>query len=347
MQISRRSALRVGAGLIPAVLACKPVFGAPPPLKVTFALNRGPYDASNIPFLLAERNGYFRQENLEVDFSLSKDASDCLHRVASNDFDFGFLDLAVLLRFAFEKPLEAPLYIFTVFDKSPSSVVTWKSSGVNKPSDLIGKTLAAVSTDGAFELFPAFLHAAGIDPAGVKLEMVLLAEREKAMLSHKSDGAIGFDSTILNRLQQGGASLSDLDFTYYSSGGLDLYSNGIVVSRKMIRTNAHSIAGVVRACAKGWRDALRSPKDAMDVLREVAPNSDIARENERFEWIRSHQIATAKALQDGMGLVDSARLNGIIKQIQIVSGSDGSLRAEQIYSSAYLPSRSDRIVQFG
>ncbi len=256
MRVSRRHALGIGAGLIPAVLSNKSVFAKEPPLRVTFALNRGPYDASNVPFVLADRKGYFREENLEVDFSLSKDASDCLRRVVSNEFDFGFLDFSVLLRFAAERSQDAPLYIFTIFDRSPSSVVTWKSSGVTKPADLAGKTLAAVSTDGAFELFPAFLHAAGMDPASVKLEMVTLAEREKTMLGRKVDGAIGFDSTILYKLQEGGASLDELDFTYYASGGLDLYSNGIIVSRKMVETNPGRIAGMTRACAKGWRDAL-------------------------------------------------------------------------------------------
>jgi NitT/TauT family transport system substrate-binding protein len=344
MAISRRSVLGLGAAIAVA-LPGKMAFANQPPLRVKFALNRGPFDASNVPFILADRKGYFTQENLLVEFSLSKDASDCLHRVASNEFDFGFLDFSVLLRFALETPQDTPLYVFTVFDRSPSCVVTWKSSGVKKPSDLIGRRLAAVTTDGAFELFPSFLRAAGLDPASIKLNMVSLAEREKAMLSRTVDGTIGFDSTIFYKLQNVGVAPNDVDFTYYADGGLNLYSNGIVVSRKMIGTNPTQIAGVIRACAKGWRDALQNPEEAMNVMSDIAPAFNRVQETSRFDWIKTRQILTPDALKNGMGEVNRSRLDSIIKQIETPETARSGLPADNVYSPDYLPARSDRTVE--
>ncbi len=309
---------------------------------IDFALNRGPFDASNAPFLLAEHAGYFRQEGLDPRFSLSRDAEDALHRVASNEFDFAFVDFSVVLRFAFEHPADAPLYVLTIFDSSPASVVTWKSADVQKPSDLKGKTLGAVETDGAYQLFGTYLRAAGVDPASIKTELSTLAGREKLMADHRVDGAIGFDSTIALKLQAAGIPLGDLDILYYAEGGLDLYSNGVVVSRKMLRDRPDRIAGVVRACARGWRDALREPRQMLDVLSGAQPDSDRQREAQRFDWIKTRQILTpAVRKAGGFGAIDPGRVATLITQFTEPGKTPPVLK---VFSGDYLPPLSDRSV---
>jgi NitT/TauT family transport system substrate-binding protein len=310
-------------------------------LQVKFALNRAPFDASNAPFLLAQKNGYFRDEKIDINLSLSKDALDALHRVASNEFDFGLLDFPVLLKFALDHPGEAPLYVFTIFDRSPAAAVTWRSSGVSKPSDLAGKTLAATPTDGAFQLFPVFLRAAGIEPASVKLKLVELAEREQLMLDHEVDGAIGFDSTIYYKLQAKGASLADVDITYYSDGGLDLYSNGIIVSRKMLADHPDRVASVVRACAKGWRDALKKPQDAIAAVVEANSKASPELELARFDWIKTRQVITPAVRRNGLGHIERTRVAKIIAQILGDEGKTKHLDVDQVYSTKFMPARID------
>ena len=341
MALSRRQTLQWGAITLAVGGWSRPATCEPSDSRVNFALNRAPFDASNAPFLLAQKNGYFRDENVDVNLSLSKDALDALHRVASNEFDFGLLDFPVLLKFALENPAQAPLYIFTIFDRSPAAAVTWRSSGVHKPADLAGKTLAATPTDGAFQLFPVFLRATGVDPASVKLKLVELAEREQLMLNREVDGAIGFDSTIFYKLQAKGASLDDVTITYYSEGGLDLYSNGIIVSRKMLATRPERIAGVVQACAKGWRDALKKPQEAMTALVEANPRASLELELARFDWIRTHQVITPGVLRDGLGHVDKARVENIVAQIRAQDGKTGPFDITQVYSDKFMPSKID------
>jgi NitT/TauT family transport system substrate-binding protein len=338
MSLNRRNTLQMGVGAVAAVLTdtlqARPDV---PDLRVNFALNRAPYDASNAPFLLAERKGYFRGEHIDINLSLSKDALDALHRVASDEFDVGLLDFPVLLKFALEHPEQAPVYVFTIFDRSPAAAVTWKTSGVTKPADLAGKTLAATATDGAFQLFPAFLHAAGLDPKSIKYQMVDLSAREQLMLDHAVDGAIGFDSTIFYKLQAKGATLADVDITYYADGGLELYSNGIIVSRKMLATHPDRIAGVVNACARGWRDALANSQEAIDALLAANPKASAKLEAERFEWIKTRQVVTPAVRRDGLGHIDTARVDRIVAQIRAVSDATGTFDVNQVYSDKFMP----------
>src|SRR5258706_65863 len=149
------------------------------PVKI--ALNRAPYDASNAPFLLAQQKGYFAREDLDVTMSLSKNATDAIRRVTSNEFDFGFVDGSVNMRAAMQSKAPSPVYLFAIFDRSPACIVTWKSSGIARPADLAGKSIIATPGDGAFQMFAPFLRAAGVAPRAVRIVAAGLEDRAAAM----------------------------------------------------------------------------------------------------------------------------------------------------------------------
>ncbi|MBE7200464.1 MAG: hypothetical protein INR70_22035 [Parafilimonas terrae] len=88
--------------------------------------------------------------------SLGRMVSCALHRIAGGGFDLAFLNFSVLSRFACAHPADAPLYVLSIVDASPASVVTWKLAGVRHPSDLTGKRLSAIETDGPYQLFNTY-----------------------------------------------------------------------------------------------------------------------------------------------------------------------------------------------
>jgi NitT/TauT family transport system substrate-binding protein len=307
---------------------------------ITLALNRAPYDASNAPFLLARKKGYFAQEGLDVTMSLSKNATDAIRRVTSGEFDFGFIDGSVSMRAAMQSGAPSPVYLFAIFDRSPACIVTWKSSGIEKPTDLAGKSIIATPGDGAFQMFQPFLRAAGIAPGAVRIVESGLEDRERSMFQRRGDGAIGFDTTIFYKLKEMGTKLEELNFIYYADGGLELYSNGLAVSQRMLREQRDRVAGMVRACARGWRDAIRSPREAVDALAREDPRIDGATEIARFEWIRERQVLTPPVRANGLGLVDLARVRRLAAQI---AGPDAKpFAVEQVFDGSFLPALADR-----
>ena len=336
--MDRRQVLR--AAVASSLALGLPRANAITPIK--FALNRAPYDASNAPFLLAQQKGYFEQEGIDATMSLSKNGTDAIRRVASNEFDFGFVDGSVLMRTAMLSGEPSPVYLFAIFDRSPACIVTWKTSGIAKPADLAGKSIIATPGDGAFQMFQPFLRAAGVAPASVKIVEADLEEREHAMFRRQGDGAIGFDSTIFYKLEAMGTKLDDLNFMYYADGGLELYSNGIAVSQRMLREPRERIAAVVRACARGWRDALKDPRAAVEALARVEPRANPATEIARFEWIRSRQVLTAPVRASGLGVVDPARLRRLAAQI--AGPGAPPFAVERVFDASFLPALPDRAV---
>jgi NitT/TauT family transport system substrate-binding protein len=292
--MNRRHALRAA---VAASIACSLPWASAQGARVAIklALNRAPYDASNAPFLLAQQKGYFAQEDIDVTLSLSKNGTDAIRRVTSNEFDFGFVDGSVLMRIAMLSAEPSPVYVFAIFDRSPACIVTWKTSGIEKPADLAGKSLIATPGDGAFQMFQPFLRAAGVAPSAVRIVEAALEEREASMFRRLADGAIGFDSTIFYKLREMGTKLDELSFMYYADGGLELYSNGIAVSQRMLREQRDRVAAVVRACARGWRDAIKDPQEVVEALAKVDPRVNKTTELARFEWIKSRQVLTPPA----------------------------------------------------
>jgi NitT/TauT family transport system substrate-binding protein len=311
---------------------------------IKLALNRAPYDASNAPFLLAQRKGYFAQEDIDITLSLSRNATDAIRRVASNEFDFGFVDGSVNMRAAMQSREPSPVYLFAIFDRSPACIVTWKTSGIHKPADLAGKSIIATPGDGAFQMFQPFLRAAGVAPGAVKIVESGLEDREASMFRREGDGAIGFDSTIFYKLREMGTKLEELSFMYYADGGLELYSNGIVVSQRMLREQRDRVAAVVRACARGWRDAIKDPREAVDALAKVDPRIDSATELARFEWIKERQVLTPAVRANGLGVVDPARLRRLAAQIAGPAAAAQPFAVEQVFDASFLPAPADRSV---
>ena len=308
---------------------------------IRFALNRGPYDASNAPFLLARERGWFAAEGLTVDLSLSRNVVDAVRRVASEECDFGYADFSVVTRYAIDNPATAPHLLFSIFDRSPAAVVTWKSAGVRSVADLAGKTIAATRGDGAYQLFPAFCRANAFDPKSVNVLEVGLEERETVMHERKVDGAIGFDSTILYKLVHEGAARDSMNFLHYADAGLPLYSNGIIISRRALVEKRAQIAGLVRACARGWRAALSNPADMLAVLSRANPKADIGLETERFEWIRNQQVMTPNVKQNGMGTIDRERFERVARFLAPEANLTG---LSGILESQFLPVLEERAV---
>jgi NitT/TauT family transport system substrate-binding protein len=337
--MNRRHALR--AALAVSIAAGLPrALAQEKPAAIKLALNRAPYDASNAPFLLARDKGYFAQEGLDVTMSLSKNATDAIRRVTSNEFDFGFVDGSVSMRAAMQSGAPSPVYLFAIFDRSPACIVTWKSSGVDKPADLAGKSIIATPGDGAFQMFQPFLRAAGVDAGKVRIVESGLEDREDSMFRRLGDGAIGFDTTIFYKLKEMGTKLEELNFMYYADGGLELYSNGLAVSQRMLREQRDRVAGMVRACARGWRDAIRSPREAVDSLARVDARIDKATEVARFEWIRERQVLTPPVRANGLGVIDLARVRRLAGQISAPGAKPFAV--EQVFDGSFLPALADR-----
>ncbi len=210
-------------------------------------------------FFLAEDKGYFKAEGLEVTIDQGDGSAAAVPKVASGTYDIGFGDINALIEFAAKKPEDAPIAVYVMYNQPPFTVAVKADSPIKTPKDFEGKTLGGAANDGALKLFPAFAKLAKIDCAKVNITNYP-AEPARA----DADARTGRRRVRLRQhhplLGQavGHRPDSQLRWINYGDYGMDLYSNAIIVSKKLVKENPKAVAGFLRAINKACRLARRT-----------------------------------------------------------------------------------------
>jgi NitT/TauT family transport system substrate-binding protein len=339
---SRRRALGAVLATGAAVLAPR-IARAQARTALKFSLN-APFDGSNAAFFLAEQQGYFRAEGLDVAMDASGGTGEVISRVSSGAYDAGFGDQTALVEFIAKNPGVAPKAVQTIYYRSPLCVATVAKAGVAGPKDLAGKTLSAAQTDGAYRLFPAFCASVGLNPEAVNFKFGDLRIREALLLRGEVDGIVGFDSTIYFNLVPQGIKPEDLRFLHYADHGLDIYGNSIMVSRKLLAGDPQIVRGLVRAIGRGWRDAIRDPAAAIAALVKRDPLVKREAELGKLQWLIKNQIVTDEVKRNGIGDVVPERLTRAVATVAKAFGLAQTPASADVFTNAYLPPPAERML---
>lgn len=333
-----RRALLAGLGATTcAAFMPKRVYAQAGRVPVKFSLNL-PRNGTNSPFIYALEKGYFAAEGIEITAMDPASGADALQRAATNTYDVSFADLTSLAEFYASFPDQVPLAVFNIYKITPAAIVSWKSSKIEKPADLLGKTIGGPLTDNAYKLFPVFFKANGLDPAAVKFNNVDLRLRESQLMRREVDAVTGFDSTVWINLKGLGMKREDVAIMLYAEHGLDFYSNSVVVSRKFLKDNEAAIPGICRAVCRGWQDAMKDAKAVTASLLKADALLKADIEQDRLQWVIDNQVKTAEGKAIGLGAVDPARLQRTITTIAKAYDLPKVAPVEAIWSDKYLPS---------
>src|SRR6187455_820682 len=136
--------------------------------KLKFVLN-WKYQGPQGWFFLAEDNGYFKAEGLDVTIDQGDGSATPIPKVASGTYDIGFGDINALIDFASKKPDEAPIAVYVMYNRPPFTIAVKADSPIKTAKDLEGKTLGGAANDGALKLFPAFAKLAKLDTSKIAI----------------------------------------------------------------------------------------------------------------------------------------------------------------------------------
>ena len=220
------------------------------PTKLKLVLN-WKYQGPQGMFFLADDKGYFKDEGLEVTLDQGNGSGAPIGLVANGTYDVGFGDINALIELAAKKPDEAPIAVFVMFNQPPFTVAVKSGSPIKTPKDFEGKTLGGAAGDGALKLFPALCKLAKFDCAKVNITNMQPNLREQMLMQGQVDGVFGYVNTIRFSARLMGVDDSQIRYINYGDYGMDLYSNAIIVSKKLVKDNPKAVAGLVRAINRG------------------------------------------------------------------------------------------------
>lgn len=338
MTVTRRFSLLALAG---AIALAAPV-AAQAQTKLKFVLN-WKYQGPQGWFFLAEDKGYFKAEGLEVQIDQGDGSAAAVPKVASGAYDIGFGDINALIDFSSKKPEDAPVAVYVMYNRPPFTVAVKADSAIKTPKDFEGKTLGGAANDGALKLFPAFAKLAKIDASKVTVTNFQPNLREQMLMRGQADGVFGYVNTI-----RFSAKLSGIDpdknirWINYGDYGMDLYSNAIIVSKKLIKDNPKAVAGFLRAINKAVVDSVADPKASVAAVLKREPLIKMDVELERFDATIKDEMNHPEIAKIGLGDVDDARLKTSIDILVDADKLPRTPKVEEIFTREFLPPKSER-----
>ncbi|TCR68488.1 ABC transporter substrate-binding protein [Bosea sp. BK604] len=298
---------------------------------------------SDAAFFVARDKGYYKAEGLNVQIDQGEGSGATVTRIMSGAYDAGFGDVNAIIQNAAAKPGEAPVMVYMIWNRPPFAISSKKATGIAKPSDLEGKTLGGSQGTPTTRLLEVFARKNNVDMSKIKLSNMAPNLQEPLLIKGEIDGALVFNITgyfnlLLNRQDP------DKDFNWLTFGdyGLDLYSNGLMVSQKLLKENPKAVAGLVRATNKAMIEIGKDQNLGMKGVMNFDNLVDEKVEKRRLQYSFSELIVSPEMKEIGVGDTKDdrmARAIGIIVEGYQLARTP---KPEEIFSRQFLPPKAER-----
>lgn len=297
--------LRIAVTLVLVVLVLVPPGGpatAQALQKVVFALNWFAV-GDHAAYWVALDRGYYRARGLDVELQNSKGSGDSLAKVDTGRADIGLADAVVVIpRVAQGARVKI---VGAVFDLTPLNIWTRKDTGIARPKDLEGRTLAAPPGDAQRQLFPAFARMTGIDESKVRWLTIEPAAKFVALSEKRADAVP--DYTTGQPFWEKAVGKDNLVRMPWSQYGFDTYSMSIIASERTIHERPQVLRDFLAASYQGWRDVLENPKAALEIFKKRVPDIDVSLIEPNM-LLGLELMKTERYARHGLGWIDRAKM---------------------------------------
>ncbi len=296
-------------------------------------------------YIWAKEKGYFAAEKLDVTIDQGEGSAATVTRILSGAYDAGFGDMNAIIQTAAAKPGESPVMVQMLYSRAPFALLTKATSAIKTASDLTGKKLATPPGGASFKLLPLLAKKNGVDYAKIDILNVAPNLQEQMLLQNQVDVIAVFTATsYMNLVSLRLDPDKDFRWIYYADSGVDLYSNGVMVSAKLAKEKPEAVKGLTRAIARAMREVMANPGAAIDLVAEREPliNKDI--EKRRLLYVYKTLIATPEAAELGIGDVKDARMTESIATIVASFELARTPAASEVFDRSFLPPKADRAV---
>src|SRR5262249_41503254 len=160
-------------------------------------------------------------------------------------------DMNAIIQNDAARPGQAPVMVYMIYSKAPFALLVKADSPIKAIPDIAGRKLGSPAGGAALKLFPLLAKKNGLDPAKVQVVNMAPNLQEQMLIRGDVDISALFTATsYMNLVAIRQDPDKDFRWFYYADGGLDLYSNGVMVSAKLAREKPEAVKGLVRAINK-------------------------------------------------------------------------------------------------
>lgn len=217
------------------------------------------------PFYVAVDKGYFKDAGIELEFDY-KFETDGVALVGAGELPFAIVSgEQVLLARAQGLPV---IYVTAWYQQFPVSVIARSDLGIVIPQDLKGKKIGLPGLFGAnYVGLRALLFEAKMSQSDVTLDAIGFNQVDM-MAVGQQDIIVGYAANEPIQLRAQGIAVTEIRVADY----VQLASNGILASEKVIAENPELVRAFVGAFLKGLTDTIANPDEAFSISESYIPN---------------------------------------------------------------------------
>ena len=283
-----------------------------------------------VPTVLAKANGYYRDEGLNVSIGEGKGSASTIELVAQGHDDFGLADAATTA-LSISKGVPV-ITIATFIQETPDAfIVHDPSQAINRPEDLIGKSIIQTPGGSTFTLLPAVLHGSGVRLSDLKIVTVAPGDKYSAFLTTPNSVYTGYYPDDLIKLREQDPQATSTSFAKF---GVNPLSVNLVTSLSMVKDHPDTVRAFVAAAVKGYEAAQRDPAAAIAAGRAEFPDALVSTDGLKAALTMLHSPATQgkpigwMAADDWRETVDLMHQYGGLKTVKPL---------EEYYTNAFIP----------
>ncbi len=225
------------------------------------------HDIEFIGFYVAESEGFYAEEGLQVQIVEGGPTVDALMEVGEGRADFGIMTGDQIIRArAMGQHVVA---VSSIFRQSPLIVMALAESGIQRPQDLVGKTVGVISPalDTTWDVqFMALLERQGIDPAS----MTYVATEDYVGANELVAGRVDASSSFFVTNEPVQARLDGIAINqfFYSDYGIVSYANPIFTLEERIQEEPELVQRFLSATLRGYQYAIENPREAAEIASQ-------------------------------------------------------------------------------
>ena len=285
-------------------------------------------------YFTALGKGFYKQNGIDAVVKRGYGSVKAIALMAQGQSDYTFADLGalVLSRANEGVPVKA---IGVVYARTPHAVHYLAGSGISKPADLKGRTVASSAGASISRMFEGFQRAAGIED-GAKMKFVQGSALNALLLSKRTDAMLDyvFNTVLLNKL--GMTKGLKAKYFLFSDSGMNFYGNSLLAPDKTIAGNPDQVRRFLKATFMGLEYSFKHPQEAVDILKKYNPQVD--REASLGEnVIVKEMMSSPEALEKGMGYMKREKIAGTIETMRRFMKLTKPIEPGAVHTNAFLP----------
>lgn len=292
------------------------------------------FSGKHAGFYAALDLGYYKEAGLDIKIERGYGSGDTVTKVGAGVAEFGFADAGSMV---VGRSKGAKVKQIGMIHHKPLYVIyALKGSGITKPKDLEGRSIGSPEGNATRVIFPAFAAFNKVDINKVTWVTMTGEAELPSLLAGRVDATADFtiwDPTYKKGVEKVGKELVKI---MYSDWGIDIYSNGLITTDRMISDKPDAVRRFVGATMKGVARGVEHPEEAVDVFMKY--NKALSRELAAAQWvILVDHLITPETMKTGIGYMIPEKMERTRDIITQYMNLPVKVAVDELYTNQFVP----------